>query len=115
MEKKDQGGFVKRRAHRAYVVALTGLASRRDRDEAKASGFDDFLTKPVSFKKVGGLFRAAECGKGSEEVMAVEVNKKMATFEKCGRRRIHDHGEHALGTHVTQIACNIPVTIGWCW
>jgi signal transduction histidine kinase/CheY-like chemotaxis protein len=39
----------------AYVVALTGLASRRDRDEADKSGFDDFLTKPVSFKIIGGI------------------------------------------------------------
>ena len=40
---------------RAYVVALTGLASRRDRDEADESGFDDFWTKPISFGKIGEL------------------------------------------------------------
>jgi CheY-like chemotaxis protein len=38
---------------RAYIVALTGLASRRDRDEAERSEFDDFLTKPVSFARIG--------------------------------------------------------------
>ncbi|KAH7360859.1 M3EW, histidine kinase-group I protein [Rhexocercosporidium sp. MPI-PUGE-AT-0058] len=42
---------------RAYIVALTGLASRRDRDEAKESGFDDFLTKPISFGKIGELLK----------------------------------------------------------
>ena len=45
------------RKSRAYIVALTGLASRRDRDEAKLSGFDDFLTKPISFAKIGELLK----------------------------------------------------------
>lgn len=40
---------------RAYIVALTGLASRRDRDLAEECGFDDFLTKPISFKRIGEL------------------------------------------------------------
>jgi signal transduction histidine kinase/CheY-like chemotaxis protein len=39
----------------AYIVALTGLASRRDREEAVQSGFDDFLTKPISFGMIGEL------------------------------------------------------------
>lgn len=53
---------------RAYIVALTGLASRRDRDEAQSSGLDDFLTKPVSFAKVGDLLGrlSEEKGKAQE-------------------------------------------------
>lgn len=43
------------RYRHAYIVALTGLASRRDRDEAEESGFDDFLTKPISFNRIGEL------------------------------------------------------------
>lgn len=43
------------RMRRAYIIALTGLASRRDRDIAEECGVDDFWTKPVSFKKVGEL------------------------------------------------------------
>jgi CheY-like chemotaxis protein len=39
------------------IVALTGLATRKARDEAQASGFDDFLTKPISFSKIGELLR----------------------------------------------------------
>jgi CheY-like chemotaxis protein len=45
---------------RAYVVALTGLASSRDRHEAVESGLDDFFTKPVSFKKIGELLGRLE-------------------------------------------------------
>ncbi|KAM3075792.1 hypothetical protein ACMFMG_007919 [Clarireedia jacksonii] len=66
-EKKEQGGSVKKGAHRAYVVALTGLASRRDRDEAEASGFDDFLTKPISFEKIGGLLEQLSTNKVVEK------------------------------------------------
>jgi len=42
-------------ASRAYVVALTGLGSKRDREEAVESGLDEFLTKPVSFARVGEI------------------------------------------------------------
>jgi len=48
-------GNVRHVGDKAFVVALTGLASRRDRDEAQQSGFDDFLTKPISFKRIGEL------------------------------------------------------------
>jgi len=46
----------------AYIVALTGLASRRDRDEAVSSGFDDFLTKPISFGMIGELLGRLSVG-----------------------------------------------------
>lgn len=49
---------------RAYIVALTGLASRRDRDEAESSGFDDFLTKPIAFGKIGELLERLSEEKG---------------------------------------------------
>ena len=39
----------------ALIIALTGLASSRDQDEAFTSGVDLFMTKPVSFKEVGRL------------------------------------------------------------
>ncbi|CZS95843.1 related to nik-1 protein (Os-1p protein) [Rhynchosporium graminicola] len=52
---------------RAYIVALTGLASRRDRDEADDSGFDDFLTKPISFAKIGELLKKLSKEKEEEE------------------------------------------------
>ena len=38
-----------------YVVALTGLGSSRDREEADEAGFNDFLTKPIRFAKIGEL------------------------------------------------------------
>jgi CheY-like chemotaxis protein len=39
----------------SLVIALTGLASGRDQQEAATVGIDIFLTKPVSFKEVGKL------------------------------------------------------------
>ncbi|KAI9746644.1 MAG: hypothetical protein M1818_000358 [Claussenomyces sp. TS43310] len=42
---------------RSYIVALTGLASRRDRDAAIDSGLDEFWTKPFNFGKIGELLR----------------------------------------------------------
>ncbi|KAL3470939.1 hypothetical protein BJX99DRAFT_250784 [Aspergillus californicus] len=39
----------------AIIIALTGLSSERDESEALASGFDLFITKPVSFKGVSKL------------------------------------------------------------
>jgi CheY-like chemotaxis protein len=65
-EKLEQGGVIKKGRHRAYVVALTGLASRRDRDEAESSGFDNFLTKPISFGKIGDLLKRLSAKKGQD-------------------------------------------------
>jgi CheY-like chemotaxis protein len=39
----------------SLVIALTGLASGRDQSEAFVSGFDLYMTKPVSFREVGRL------------------------------------------------------------
>lgn len=43
------------RAPPSLIVALTGLASGRDQSEAFTSGFDLYMTKPVSFREVGRL------------------------------------------------------------
>lgn len=56
-----------RKQTHTYIVALTGLASRRDRDEAEESGFDDFLTKPISFGKIGELLARLSAEKGMKE------------------------------------------------
>lgn len=53
--KNEAYGIRGRREGKAFIVALTGLGSKRDREEAEGSGFDDFLTKPVSFAKIGVL------------------------------------------------------------
>ncbi|KAK3082254.1 hypothetical protein LTS18_010671 [Coniosporium uncinatum] len=39
----------------ALIIALTGLASGRDQSEAFTSGFDLYMTKPVSMREVGRL------------------------------------------------------------
>ncbi|KAL1794867.1 hypothetical protein ACET3X_006683 [Alternaria dauci] len=41
-----------RGATRAYIFALTGLGSEKARKQARSSGFDEFLLKPVRFKDV---------------------------------------------------------------
>ena len=46
----------------AYIVALTGLASDRDEDEALAAGVDMFVTKPVQFDKLSKLLKQREAG-----------------------------------------------------
>ena len=57
-ERGEMGGRVR-------VVALTGLASARDREEAERCGFDDFLTKPVSFRLIGKLLKGLSMGEGA--------------------------------------------------
>jgi CheY-like chemotaxis protein len=44
----------------AYIVALTGLASDRDEDEAHAAGVNKFITKPVQFTKLTRLLKQQE-------------------------------------------------------
>lgn len=51
---------------KAYIVALTGLASGRDRDKAIEAGVDDFMTKPVQFGKVGALLKQMSVDKGEK-------------------------------------------------
>jgi DNA-binding response OmpR family regulator len=60
-------GMVEKEMSRAYIVALTGLAGRRDRDEAVECGFDDYLTKPISFGKIGELLKRLSAEKGIRE------------------------------------------------
>ena len=61
----------------AFIVALTGLASRRDRDEAVTSGFDDFMTKPISFGMIGDLLG------------------KLSEGERRGDGRLHRNGNES--------------------
>lgn len=46
-----------RKDARSYIVALTGLGASRDREEATKCGFDEYLTKPIPFRKVGELLK----------------------------------------------------------
>lgn len=45
----------KRKGKRSLIVALTGNAKGSDQAEAMQSGVDMYMTKPVSFKKLGKL------------------------------------------------------------
>jgi len=41
--------------HRAYIVALTGLVSNKDRSAAYDAGVDDYVTKPAGLDKVRNI------------------------------------------------------------
>jgi CheY-like chemotaxis protein len=41
--------------HRAYIVALTGLVSDKDRSAAYEAGVDDYVTKPAGLQKVRNI------------------------------------------------------------
>jgi len=49
-------------AQRALIIALTGLASAKDQDEAYKAGVDVFLTKPTRFGKLAELLTQWEQG-----------------------------------------------------
>jgi CheY-like chemotaxis protein len=40
---------------RAYIVALTGLVSDKDRNAAYEAGVDDYVTKPAGLDKVRSI------------------------------------------------------------
>jgi len=44
----------------AYIVALTGLASDQDEDDALTAGVDKFVTKPVNFQVLSKLLQDRE-------------------------------------------------------
>jgi CheY-like chemotaxis protein len=48
-----------------HIIALTGLTSASARLEAWTSGVDDFLTKPVDFKKLESLIEVGRGGEGT--------------------------------------------------
>ncbi|KAF2031275.1 hypothetical protein EK21DRAFT_99834 [Setomelanomma holmii] len=49
----------------SHIIALTGLTSVSAKLEAWSSGVDDFLTKPVDFKKLEFLMEAGRGGEGT--------------------------------------------------
>jgi CheY-like chemotaxis protein len=60
MPKLDGAAVIQRirsdpRLAKLPVVALTGMAMRGDRESGLESGFDDYLTKPVSAKELKKL------------------------------------------------------------
>jgi signal transduction histidine kinase/ActR/RegA family two-component response regulator len=45
---------------RAYIVALTGLVSDKDRNAAATAGVDDYVTKPAGLKNIQAVTKAWE-------------------------------------------------------
>jgi len=54
MEAGDGSGTI---VKSIVIIALTGLASEEDEDEAFNTGVDLFLTKPLQFHKLADLLR----------------------------------------------------------
>jgi CheY-like chemotaxis protein len=61
-----------------HIIALTGLTSASAKLEAWTSGVDDFLTKPLDFKKLGTLM---EVGRGGEGTGFLKEQGSMKTRE----------------------------------
>jgi signal transduction histidine kinase/CheY-like chemotaxis protein len=53
----EEDSCAERGASGAYIAALTGLGSKRDREEAESCGFDEFLTKPLAFGRIGEVLK----------------------------------------------------------
>ena len=54
MEKSSMTG------KRAYIVALTGLVSDKDRAAAATVGVDDYVTKPAGLRNVQAVIKSWE-------------------------------------------------------
>lgn len=66
-ERRERAGDIVQNHLRLLIIALTGLASARDRAEAFDAGVDIYITKPVSLRDVGKLLDHWELH-GSDEL-----------------------------------------------
>lgn len=66
----------------ALVIALTGLASSSDQNEAFKSGIDLFLTKPVAFKEVGKLLDNWEANRERDARAVTSESDKLSEQTK---------------------------------
>lgn len=60
-ERRSAGASVKP----AVIIALTGLASTQNEDEAFSAGVTLFVTKPVQFSQLKGLLDQCEKSEGA--------------------------------------------------
>jgi CheY-like chemotaxis protein len=66
----------------ALVIALTGLASERDRTEAAMSGINLFLTKPAALKEVGKLLDDWESSRELDAAnLATQIRARLSLKE----------------------------------
>ncbi|KAH7132156.1 hypothetical protein B0J11DRAFT_427520 [Dendryphion nanum] len=66
---------VKNNVPRAYIIALTGLASASARLEAWSSGVDQYMTKPVDFKLLEQHLKDEELRKASRRSAAAAESR----------------------------------------
>src|SRR4051812_33777163 len=65
---------------RAMIVALTGLASAKDQEEAYRSGADMFMTKPVKFTRLTELM-----DQWDEGLLEIQQNRGYEERHGAGR------------------------------
>ena len=67
------------------IVALTGWGQEEDRRRAAAAGFDDHLTKPVDFDRLGVIAARSRIAPGADFLGA--VNERAPCSKYFNRRR----------------------------
>lgn len=84
------------------IIALTGLASARDQSEAFMSGFDMFITKPVSFSDISRLLDNWESNGGGARMEGLPHRAVAANEGEVGKQvdkedEKHEENESRMG------------------
>jgi CheY-like chemotaxis protein len=106
LEEKNKWG-------RCSIIALTGVGDAEAKKRAFLAGVDDFMTKPVSMAKLGGIIKNLEGGgeetsnesphKSNENKNNNNNNNKNNIKDECQEKR-REHSQHQQHHAVQQPA-----------